>query len=943
MPPVRLRAPFALSAALSLLACGTTPVARPATPAPAVPSQPEGAIVDPFAGAVPAAAAVAPPAPVKVRTVEGIDEYVLGNGLTVLLFPDPTQSTVTVNITYHVGSKHEGYGETGMAHLLEHMLFKGTPRHRNVLKLLDERGAFANGSTWNDRTNYYETLPATGDNLTWALGLEADRMVNASISDDDLRTEFSVVRNELEMGENDPAGILEERVVSTAFLWHNYGKSTIGSRSDVENVPTTRLRAFYEKYYQPDNAILIVAGKFERDAALAAINQSFGVIPRPARTLPPSYTVEPVQDGERSVVLRRVGDVHLVLALYHAVASADPDHVAFDALDHLLTTEPSGRLYRALVEPGLAADVYASHYLFRDPHYLAVGLRAKDGKTVARARDAMLAAIEGFAKKPVTTEEVERFKAAKLKELAMLTSDSARLAVELSEWAAAGDWRLLFLYRDRVKALTAADVQRVATGYLKASNRTLGEFVPTAAPDRAPVAREPDIARAVEAITAGTTDEGEAFVASLDNLAARTATRDLAGGLKAAFLPKKTRGGRVQVSLTFRHGDEKSLAGKREVAALTAALVERGTRTRSFTQLEDEKNKLTANVSIDGGAGALTVRIETVRASLPAVIDLVTEMLQQPALAPAQLEIVRRQELADLQEQRQDPNAVAANRFARALSPWPRGDVRAQPTFDEEAAALKKITIADVRAYHQTFWGAGAGEVAAVGDFDAEALAAQLERNFGGWKRRAGYTRLAARAFGSKAADEQLDTPDKEMAIVLAGHDLGLRDDHPDLPALIIASHILGGSTGSRVWMRLREQEGLSYGAWGYISAGELDPAGQVGLGAILAPQNLARGKAALIEELTRLVQTGVTDAEVTTAIKAWLDQQDNLRADDGFLVSLLASQRYLGRDFAWHRDLQARVAKVTAADVNRAMKTWLSPERLIIVSAGDLGKAGKK
>ena len=212
----------------------------------------------------PAASTPAPGGPpAKGPKVEGITEYRLANGLKVLLYPDQSKPTVTVNITYFVGSRHEGYGETGMAHLLEHMVFKGTPTHADIWKLLQDRGAQFNGTTWYDRTNYYEELPATPENLEFALKLEADRMVNSRIAGEDLAKEFSVVRNEFEMGENNPAGVLEEKMFAAAFQWHNYGKTTIGSRSDIEKVPVENLREFYRKHYQPDNAMLIVAGKFD--------------------------------------------------------------------------------------------------------------------------------------------------------------------------------------------------------------------------------------------------------------------------------------------------------------------------------------------------------------------------------------------------------------------------------------------------------------------------------------------------------------------------------------------------------------------------------------------------------------------------------------------------------------------------------------------------------
>src|SRR5262245_25056349 len=226
----------------------------------------------------------------RITSVEGITEYRFANGLQVLLFPDQSKQTITVNVTYKVGSRHEGYGETGMAHLLEHLVFKGSPKHRNIPQELTEHGSRPNGSTWYDRTNYFETFAATEENLRWALDLESDRMVNSFIAKADLDSEMTVVRNELESGENSPTNVLLQRVMSTAYLWHNYGKSTIGSRSDLENVPIDRLQAFYRTYYQPDNAVLLVAGKFDEPKTLGMIAQYFGAIPKPTRPLPTAYT-----------------------------------------------------------------------------------------------------------------------------------------------------------------------------------------------------------------------------------------------------------------------------------------------------------------------------------------------------------------------------------------------------------------------------------------------------------------------------------------------------------------------------------------------------------------------------------------------------------------------------------------------------------------------------
>src|SRR6516165_4494189 len=272
-----------------------------------------------------------------VAAIEGVTEYRLANGARVLLFPEASRPTVTVNLTVLVGSRHEGYGETGMAHLLEHMVFKGTPTFPDVPKALRDHGANFNGTTWVDRTNYFETLPASDENLEFAIKLEADRMVNSYVKREDLASEMTVVRNEFEAGENSPQRILMQRMTGAAYEWHNYGKSTIGNRSDIERVPIDKLQGFYKKYYQPDNAMVIVAGKFDEKKALEYINKYFGSIKKPSRELDTTYTEEPAQDGERNVTLRRVGTVGAVGAVYHIPSGSHEDFPAIEVLATMLS------------------------------------------------------------------------------------------------------------------------------------------------------------------------------------------------------------------------------------------------------------------------------------------------------------------------------------------------------------------------------------------------------------------------------------------------------------------------------------------------------------------------------------------------------------------------------------------------------------------------------
>src|SRR5262249_36257647 len=310
--------------------------------------------------------------------------------------PDASRPLVTVNMTILVGSRQEGYGETGMAHLLEHMLFKGCPQFQNVPKALRDHGADFNGTTWVDRTNYFETMPASDENLEFGLQLEADRLVNSYVKREDLISEMTVVRNEFEMGENNPEYILSQRITATAYEWHNYGKSTIGNRSDIERVPIDALQAFYKKYYQPDNAVLIVAGKFEEKKALELITKYMAPLKKPTRQLPKTSRGEPPQDGERFVTLRRVGTVGAVGAVYHIPAGAHADFPALEILAQALDTEPAGRLYKALVESKVASKVSAIASGLHDPGLLEISATC-EAKNTEAVRAAMVETLENLA------------------------------------------------------------------------------------------------------------------------------------------------------------------------------------------------------------------------------------------------------------------------------------------------------------------------------------------------------------------------------------------------------------------------------------------------------------------------------------------------------------------------------------------------------------------
>jgi zinc protease len=886
------------------------------------------------------------PSPKKIASVEGITEYRLDNGLRVLLFPDRSRPKVTVNLTVFVGSRHEGYGETGMAHLLEHMVFKGTPTHPDIPGLMKERGAVFNGSTWVDRTNYYETLPASDDNLEFALKLEADRMVNSPIKAEDLATEFSVVRNEFEAGENDPQGVLMQRMMAVAYEWHNYGKSTIGNRSDIERVPVDNLRAFYRKFYQPDNAMLVVAGQFDEAKALQFISKYFGALPRPDRVLQETYTEEPPQDGERTVHLRRVGDVGLVGLLYHVPAASHPEFPAAQVLARILTSEPSGRLYKALVETKKAASVQAFPFAFREPGALLLGaeVNTKDLEVLQGVRADMLAALDEIARKGVTKEEVDRARQQLLKERELAAADPNRIAIQLSEWAAQGDWRLYFLNRDRLEQVTPEQVQQVASRYFPASNRTTGYFIPTDKPERTPIPATPDIARLVEGYKGrDTSSGGEAFDVAPIAIERRTQRPEPIAGVKLALLPKKTRGEAVRLNLVLHYGNADNLKGLTEAADLLGTLLMRGTRSLTRQQIQDALDENFARMSVQGVPGGLTVTIETKRTHLPAVLDILRQVLREPTLPADEFEVLKNERLARLEQGRNDPQRLASIRLQRLLSQYPPDDVRYVPTIEEEIDRLKATSIDQVRTVYHDYLGADHGELAVVGDFEPSEVLPLLARAFDGWKAAKPYARIDRAYQAIEPTRDQINTPDKANAIYLAGLTLPLRDSDPDYPALLMGNYVLGGGAlSSRIADRLRQKGGLSYGAGSGFNADPFDPYARLSVFAIYNPINVAKVIEGVDDELAKLVQNGVTDEELEKAKKGYLQQRQVQRTNDGSLAGQLASHLYVGRTMRFEADEEAKIAALTVEEVNAAIRKRLDPKKLTVVTAGDFAKRPK-
>jgi len=880
----------------------------------------------------------------KVTSVEGVTEYAYPNGLHVLLFPDNSKPKITVNVVYLVGSRNEGYGETGMAHLLEHMTFKTSSSGRELFKdLTDKAGGNFNGTTSFDQTMYYETFNASDDNLRWALGLETDRMAHMTMAKKDLDTEMTVVRNEMESGENSPLNVLDERVMAAAFNFHNYGKTVIGNRTDVERVPVENLAVFYHKYYQPDNADVIIAGQFDESKALAMVADTMGALPKPQRVLTQPYTVEPTQEGERFVTLRRIGDIQGIMAVYHIPSALHPDMAPLEVMAQVLGAPQTGRLYKALVDTKKAVSASMNASDDHDPSVALAFARLKPDQSIDEAQQILLRTVEGFANDPPTQEEVERAKTRILKNIELAQTNSQSVAMALGGYAGDGDWRAFYLVRDEVSKVTPADVTRVAKAYLKSSNRTLGEFIPTAAPDRAEVPATPDDAVRFKDYKGGAAiQQGEAFDPTPQNIEARVIRATLPNGMKLVMFPKKTRGGTVVAIINVRFGDEKSLFGKSTAADLAGDLLMRGTKTKNRQQIQDETDRLKAQINVYGGTTSASASVRTLEANLADSLRFTRELLREPSFPESEFEQIRQQDIAGAESGKSEPTTLASLDMNRHFGArFPRGDVRYASTIDESIEDYKKATLDEARAFYKQFYGPGEGEIVISGQFDPVQMKKLVTELFGDWKSPSHYQRIATTYAPVLPINDKIETPDKQNALFLFGMPMKINDEDPDYAALTIAGTVFGGSPNSRLFQRIRVKDGLSYGASARFSMPTKDDDGRLSGSAIAAPQNMAKVEADFNDELSRALKDGFTADEIEKAKKTWLDERAVQRVEESSIASLLMSRERWGRTLLWDAKLEAAVAALTPQQVNDAFKRHVTPTDISIVKGGDFKKSG--
>ncbi|NOL49185.1 M16 family metallopeptidase [Pelistega europaea] len=866
----------------------------------------------------------------KIQTIEGITEYQLENGLQILLIPDASKPSMAVNMTYRVGSRYEQYGRTGMAHLLEHLVFRGTAQYPDALQQFSQKGLSANGSTNQDRTNYYAIFSASDETLEWYLRWQADVMQNITIADADLKKEIDIVLNERERSQNDPMQVLYERLKATSYQWNNSGMAIIGAPDNLKNMRASELLAFYHQYYQPDNATLIIAGQFDEAKTLQLVDSIFSPIAKPTRVLQIPDTLEPVQDGERFITLRQTTGQPFIANVYHIPSAASRDFVALDMAVNMLSDHPSGTIYRHLVqEQKLATNTFGS----TDAHYqggLALfGAQLSKNEDIDAAQQALNQLVENLATHPFSEEELKRSRTYWLNQWEKLYANTELLSIGLSEAIAAGDWRLFFLERDYVKSLTLAQVQSTAEKYFIPTNRSTGQYIPTEKVVLAPATTPPDLTALLANYQGNAISQSvAAFDTSADNIQAHTLHGSLTldnGIIHYALLPKPTRGNRVFANYRIKFSQLEKLAHQATLSSFAASLMMSGTTSLSQQDIQDKIDALNGTLSYHISANQLVVTLSTTQDYLADLLALSLDIIHEANYPEEEFQNFVAQVRRAIKTNSEEPGAKAAQALNRYLSSFPADDFRYVLTPEEHLAALDAITRKHLIEFNRQNFGAGNIDIAVVGRFEPQTVLDILSDRISSWKKAPEYHYIADPYEDYPSKEFILHTPNKPNGVFLGKLLLPIQNTHPDYPALVMANYLLGGSEASRLFQSIRADKGLSYSITSHINASSFEPSAEWTIQAIYSPSNREAIKKTLADTINSVQQSGFTQEELNKGIQAVINLRALSRSQDSALSATWLRYLESGRDFTWHKRMEESFKSLTLEQVNAAAKKYLN------------------
>mgnify|MGYP002011897797 FL=1 len=867
-----------------------------------------------------------------VKESGGIKEYTMtSNGLRVLLKQDNTAPVATFMVTYEVGSRNEAIGYTGSTHLLEHLMFKGsrkfnTKKGNSVFQTLQSLGARMNATTWLDRTNYFAVLPS--EHLETLIEIEADRMRNAYIKEEDRQSEMTVVRNEFERGQNSPSGVLDENIWATAYQAHPYHHSTIGWKEDIENVSIERLREFYDTFYWPNNATAIAIGDFAEKEALSMIKKHFGKIRKSTKPIPEVYTAEPKQEGIRTITLKRAGQQGIVGVAHKTPAATHPDAPAFMVLSSILSSGKNSRFYKNITDKGLTTSVYIWDSLFRDPGLFTVYANLSpdvDHKTVEKA---VVGEYEKIKKDGVSDEEVKNAQTQLIASMKFRQDGSYAIASGLNEAIASGDWTLYTTYDEKIGMVTKEDIQRIVKEYFKEDLSTIGYFIPLGAGGQNK--KLATSAKDLEKMKLKHYSEEEELLSS------KVVDSEPVEGIR--LLTLKRGSGVVTLTGSMLGGDIYASTNAR-TADMVAAMLDQGTTNMTKFEISAKLESAGARLGFFNGQARVGFSGKFLSEDTKMVFDLLADQLKNPLFAEEDLNKAKKRQVANYKRSKESTRGNATNNMLKAF--YGTGHQNSPTDPDKAIEEIKKITPKNLKDFHLKNYGAGTMVIVAVGDVDHNSLESLIKEGFGGWKR-SPLKEKKETGTANKASDKVYVTmQDKTSTDFLVGTALGIDRYHPDYLPLYVATHTLGGNFSARLMQTVRVKEGLTYGINSSMRGFGNGNDGYWMVGGTFSPKLLSKGESSTLREIKKWAEEGITQKELDIT-KSTLTGGFQVGFDStGGLAGGILDAIIVHGDLTYLDSYPERIKAITLDEANTAISKYIFFDGLYQVAAGTIDKDG--
>ena len=867
-----------------------------------------------------------------VKESGGIKEYTMtSNGLRVLLKQDNTAPVATFMVTYEVGSRNEAIGYTGSTHLLEHLMFKGsrkfnTKKGNSVFQTLQSLGARMNATTWLDRTNYFAVLPS--EHLETLIEIEADRMRNAYIKEEDRQSEMTVVRNEFERGQNSPSGVLDENIWATAYQAHPYHHSTIGWKEDIENVSIERLREFYDTFYWPNNATAIAIGDFTEKEALSMIKKHFGKIRKSTKPIPEVYTAEPKQEGIRTITLKRAGQQGIVGVAHKTPAATHPDAPAFMVLSSILSSGKNSRFYKNITDKGLTTSVYIWDSLFRDPGLFTVYANLSpdvDHKTVEKA---VVDEYEKIKKDGVSDEEVKNAQTQLIASMKFRQDGSYAIASGLNEAIASGDWTLYTTYDEKIGTVTKEDVQRIVKEYFKEDLSTIGYFIPLGAGGQNK--KLATSAKDLEKMKLKHYSEEEELLSS------KVIDSEPVEGVR--LLTLKRGSGVVTLTGSMLGGDIYA-SGNARTADMVAAMLDQGTTNMTKFEISAKLESAGARLGFFNGQARVGFSGKFLSEDTKMVFDLLADQLKNPLFAEEDLNKVKKRQVANYKRSKESTRGNATNNMLKAF--YGTGHQNSPTDPDKAIEEIKKITPKNLKDFHLKNYGAGTMVIVAVGDVDHNSLERLIKEGFGGWKK-SPLKEKKETGKANKASDKVYVTmQDKTSTDFLVGTALGIDRYHPDYLPLYVATHTLGGNFSARLMQTVRVKEGLTYGINSSMRGFGNGNDGYWMVGGTFSPKLLSKGESSTLREIKKWAEEGITQKELDIT-KSTLTGGFQVGFDStGGLAGGILDAIIVHGDLTYLDNYPERIKAITLDEANTAISKYIFFDDLYQVAAGTIDQDG--